>query len=231
MPKIVHPSCEPGCTHHLVLDRGGTIVQRPAAHDREYWEDRLAVLFDGQSVEYLGIGGPARHNENATPWQVHYWLVGARPRRPWTETDRTKGSVKEDKSVIYRPAVWTGSGEPLPPLDYSRPAPEVKTVKALPPPAVTSLDPLAETAPGPAVDLLMWALANRWEARVTHSIGHVPGQRSERAKVLWAVRCARGNRRAVAVRQDDAWQSLWVWSDEQFFTRVPGLAEFRKELV
>lgn len=229
MPKIVHPQCEPSCTHHLVLDRGGVIVQRRASLDRQECEDYLAVRFVGQPIEYLGIGGPGKHNESADPWLVHYWLVGARPRV--TRQTERKVVVTEDKSAIYRRDVWLGSGQPLPALDFSRKAPEGKTVKVLPAPVRASLDPLAESAPGPVVDLLMWALAKKWDARITHSIGHVPGQRSEDPKVLWAVRCVRGNRHAVAVRVDDAWKSLWVWSGEQFFTRLSGLGEFREALV
>lgn len=95
-------------------------------------------------------------------------------------------------------------------------------------------EPITTTPPGPVLDLALLADRHGWSTRITGSRGHVPhattGRPSAAPKEMWAVRCARGERRAVAVREDGAWHSLWVWSAHEFFQKLRLLEDFRAAL-
>lgn len=100
-----------------------------------------------------------------------------------------------------------------------------------PTPVHTSLMPAPQDIPDPVSDLAVWARCFSWSVLVTYSEGWVPGQKSEAPKKVWALRCSRGSRRAVAVREDGSWRSFWVWSDTQFFTRVSLLDQFKQAVA
>jgi hypothetical protein len=101
-------------------------------------------------------------------------------------------------------------------------------------PTVTSDDPVPEVMPGPVAGLLRLAESKGWTVLVTYSKGHEPhatyGTPSAKPKAKWALRMINGDRRAVAVRTDDAWSSFWDWAPDQFFQRAPSLAAFERVL-
>jgi len=85
--------------------------------------------------------------------------------------------------------------------------------------------------PRPVTDLEMYAMSHGWTTRLTMSEGWEPhaihGRPSASPKVKWAVRMQRGVERAVAVRTDGAWSSMWTWSTSQFFRRYGTLEAFK----
>lgn len=126
---------------------------------------------------------------------------------------------------------------PDPPLVCFPMRPDTKQEKlpeTFPAPSVTSADPVPDQMPGPVSALVRLAEAKGWKVLVTYSVGHEPhashGTPSAKPKVKWALRMAIGQRRAVAVRTDDAWTSLWDWSPEQNMQRSPTLAAFQRVL-
>jgi hypothetical protein len=114
---------------------------------------------------------------------------------------------------------------------------EMPAAQAMPYPAslLTSDDPYDGPTSRPAADLLKLALAHGWTGRITYAKGYLPhaayGTPSKVAKFSEALRLARGDRRAVAVRMDSSWESLWTWSATQFFIRYKLLDEFRAALA
>jgi hypothetical protein len=105
------------------------------------------------------------------------------------------------------------------------------TAPAWPSPVHTSLMPAPQDVPDPVSDLAVWARTFGWKTLVTYSEGWVPGQRSEKAKKIWAVRCSRGTRRAVAVREDGSWHSLWSFGQGLAFTKTVLLDQFKQDLA
>ena len=123
---------------------------------------------------------------------------------------------------------------PVDPKYYARKYPEPP--QPYPVPLVTSADPrpAGVTEPGPVLDLQMHAQMHGWMHRTTYSEGYLPhasyGTPGRTAKKIWAVRLERNGSRAVAVRHDDSWASLWVWSRKRGRERVAGLEVFKLEL-
>jgi len=114
-------------------------------------------------------------------------------------------------------------------------APVVEQRKPYPAPALTSAMPACDVVPGPVMLLKWHAECLGWIClSPRQSIGHVPhashGTPSEKAKTLWSLRMMRGDRRAVAVRTDGSWSSLWTWSTTEFFSRHATLEAFREGL-
>lgn len=222
MPKIIHPDCSPECTHDRVPDLGGVIITR--AGERAEGESRLREHFPGKRIDYLGT--TAEHT-------LHAWRVGGRQWKRLPSFDvAPEGKQTKATSIIYRPEVWTGTGQPLPPVPYGRtppPAPE-----PFPLPEHTSNQPHPQAIPQPVVSLNLLALMAGWGVLLTHSRGHVPhattGRPLRGAKELWALRMSRGDQRAVAVRQGDKWASLWTWSSTTFFQRYGTLEAFQGAL-
>jgi hypothetical protein len=245
-PADVHPYCTTECTHRDVPELGGFIVTRPMivggrAVDRMEAEHFLWDTFFGDTgnplhvdqslirrIDYLGALGPSDE-------RMHTWRVGGKKWRGVRgERDRTEGkTVKRELKYEHRPGVWTGSGLPVGPVDFSRPAPKV--IEAYPAPTLTSKDMPAEEASRPASDLLMLAHERGWIGEITQARGHVPhasyGTPGKAAKFSEAVRLRRGDCRAVAVRMDGSWASMWTWSPTQFFARHKLLDEFREALA
>lgn len=238
---MIH-QCTGDCQHLRVPDLGGFIVTRPMVVngedvDRIEAERRLWDTFFGDTgpvdqtlirrIDYLGALGPDGE-------RMHTWRVGGKKWRGVRgDTTRTEGkTVKRELKAEYRPEVWTDSGEPVGPVYFSRPADEVTA--AYPAPVLTSMD----TPPGPpsqpALDLLAYAHLLDWEGVITQAKGHVPhatyGTPGKAAKYSDAVRLRRGQQRAVAVRMDGDWASMWTWSPEQFFARRRLLEEFKEAL-
>lgn len=120
---------------------------------------------------------------------------------------------------------------PVPPIG---PAPVAQPVADFPAPLVTSHDPIPGKAPAVVSKLIRLAEARNWKVELTYSEGYEPhatyGTPSAKPKAKWALRMARGERRAVAVRTDSAWTSLWTWSPDQFFQPAQGLHEFERAI-
>ncbi len=107
--------------------------------------------------------------------------------------------------------------------------------KPYPASAHTSAMPPRDAVPGPVLLLKGYAERLGWVCLTPRqSIGHVPhatlGTPSAKAKTLWSLLMMRGDRRAVAVRTDGSWSSLWTWSTTEFFTRHATLEVFREGL-
>ena len=227
MIERIHPACEPGCTHQLVPDLGGVIVQRVASRDRAECEQQLREILSRKPqltarIDYLGIS--AEH-------EMHTWRVGGKAWKPRPVLDRTEGKqAKREVKFEHRPAVWTGTGH-VDPVDFSRPAePEPEPYPA---PALTSDMPSDQKPSAPAAALLSLAVAHGWTGTITHAHGNPPHATHGRplaAKASEAVRLGRGQQRAVAVRMGGSWTSLWTWSPSQFFTRHATLEAFKMAL-
>lgn len=114
------------------------------------------------------------------------------------------------------------------------PAPEPARAEPFPAPEVTSIDPIPEKVPAVVSALIRLAEQRGWSVQLTYSRGYEPhalyGTPSAKVKTKWALRMVRGEQRAVAVRTDSAWTSLWTWSSEHFFRESTGLREFEREL-
>lgn len=121
---------------------------------------------------------------------------------------------------------------PVPP--YPRGDVAVLERPVYPVPRHVSTDPLPATLPKPVTDLLAYAVRHGWVGVITHAEGNLPhattGRPSAAVKVSDAVRLARGKRRAVAVRMDGKWESLFTFSNTEFFTRHRLLDDFRAAL-
>lgn len=112
--------------------------------------------------------------------------------------------------------------------------PERAAKVSYPAPEVMSDDPFPKVKPGPVFGLETLAAAHGWTVRVTYARGNPPHPITGKPLAVrdsWAVRCARGRTRAVAVREADSWKSFWWWSDETFFQKLNLLAEFESILV
>lgn len=231
----IHPYCTPECTHREVPDLGGVIVQRPAIDERDEHEQQLWELFfeSGESapglirrIDYLGMLG-------SSDALMHTWRVGGKKWRGVKGGTRVEGkTVKREIKADYRPEVWTGSGQPVGPVDFSRPTePETGPYPA---PTLTSDMPLRQPPSRPARDLLTLAQTHGWNGRITQAEGHVPhaswGTPGKSPKFSEAVRLRRGDQCAVAVRVGGSWASLWTWAPTQFFTPHKTLAAFQEAL-
>lgn len=221
----VHPECEKTCTHHLVPDTGGRIVQRHV--DKGSREESEAILrrkFPDLPIVYLGIS--AEH-------PMHTWRLGGKAWKPAASANRTEGKqgVREIKAQ-YRQAVWPGTGQ-VGPVNFTRVPEEIE--QPFPAPSLISDAPTDATPSQPVAGLLAWAQAHGWDGVVTFARGHVPhathGRPSAQAKFSEAVRLHRGRERAVAVRMGGSWASLWTWSDRDFFTRHATLEAFKQAIA
>lgn len=234
--RDIHPHCEPSCTHQLVPDLGGVIVQLPVERDRTEAEEFLRETFLREPRDQgltdrldrlgmLGEGDGIRHT----------WRIGGKRWRSMSVvrdgSDGEKGTREIKRE--HRPAVWLGSGEPVGPVDFSRPEPE--EAKPFPAPSLTSTDDPVRSFSGPSSQLLAEAIRLGWQGTITQAEGHVPhathGRPGATAKFSEAVRLTRGSQRAVAVRMGGSWTSLWTWSPDQFFTRHKTLAAFQEALT
>jgi len=232
----IHPACTPECTHRQVPTLGGIIVQRPVDRDRMDYEADLIAWMWGNAhrrqdltdrVEYLGIQGEGDGVR-------HTWRLGAKAWRPIRSASRDEGkTVKREIKTEHRPAVWLGNGEPVGPVDFSRVPEEIKA--DYPAPSLTSDQPYDQPSSGPAAGLLKHAMTLGWDGVITYARGHVPhathGTPGKDAKFSEALRLQRGDQRAVAVRMDGSWTSLWTWSPSQFFTRHKTLEAFQGALT
>lgn len=102
-----------------------------------------------------------------------------------------------------------------------------------PAPALTSDMPTDRTPSQPVATLLRLASSHGWEGVITHATGHMPHATHgtpTAVKDSEAIRLARSAQRAVAVRRGGVWESLWTWSDQDFFTRHGTLAAFKAAL-
>jgi len=241
---MIH-QCTGDCQHLRVPDLGGFIVTKPMiidgqevdriAHEQNIWDyyfgdTGFATHIDQtliRRIDYLGALGPDGE-------RMHTWRVGGKKWRGVRgDSAQTEGkAVKRELKYEHRPEVWTGSGEPVGPVDFSRPASEV--VQAYPAPVLTSMDTPDAPPSKPARDLLALAQSLGWEGVITQAKGHVPhaahGTPGATAKPSDAVRLRRGQQRAVAVRMDGKWSSMWTWSPERFFARCRLLEEFQAAL-
>jgi len=221
MNTRIHSECTPECRHEQARPNG-FLVQRTGT--REQHEADIIAKAAGRRVAYLGALG-----EDYTPT----WRVGGRPWQPAPSRNRDEGKQgKREIKAEYRPAVWTGNGRPGP-VDFSRVAEEEAQV--YPAPVLTSQMEPIEHVPGPVMLLKGHAERLGWiSLRPRQSIGYVPhalhGTPGKNEKTLWCLKMLRGDRRAVAVRTDGSWSSLWTWSSEEFFARHATLEAFKEAL-
>lgn len=136
-------------------------------------------------------------------------------------------------NAIYRREVWTGSGQPLPPLSFARVDAEPEV--AFPAPEVTSADLQGSVkVPDPATQLAAYAASLGWEHMITYARGWVPHTRTGRplagVRETWAVRLRREHNRAVAVRMGGVWVSMWTWGADDRFTHHQGITAFREAI-
>ena len=222
----IHPECTRECTHQLVPDLGGRIVQRNISHDRAASEAILRTKYPGLRLDYLGTAP-------GEPEWKHTWRLGG---KPWRSLPSTAGIKVEGKKTVreikyeHRPDVWTGNGKPGP-VDFSRVADAVE--QAYPAPSLTSVMPYGKPASAPAASLYALALAHGWQGEITYARGcppHATHGRPTAERFSEAVRLHRGDQRAVAVRMGGSWASLWTWSASQFFTRHATLEVFKEAL-
>jgi hypothetical protein len=236
--RNVHPACDPACEHAPTGPDQPQIVQLNATQfTREDGEGMLAREHPGEPIFYLGVHGPTRGGDD--PWPVHAWQVGGEMPTgfpPRAVHGTTKPTNERKDTAIYRPEVWLGSGEPVPPLDMSRPAPEVEVAFPVPVVGATAEPEGSVVKPKPVVDLEKYAAAHGWDYMTTYACGWVPHAThgrptSEQPKESWGVRLRRGGQRAVAVRMGATWASMWTWSGTDRFTHHKTLSDFREALV
>jgi hypothetical protein len=104
-------------------------------------------------------------------------------------------------------------------------------LEKFPAPLVTSNDGQEDALvhPGPVDALAEFARTCGWETKITYAEGWVPHAKLGTPlgpKALWAVRMRRGTVRAVAVRTDGTWTSLWKMADTwQRFTTLGSFQE------
>ena len=102
--------------------------------------------------------------------------------------------------------------------------------ETFPAPLRTSREPLGSPVPGPVGKIASAAMSAGWDVLVTQAEGYWPhattGRPGVRPKVSWAVRLRRDDQRAVAVRVESSWMSLWYWTQVSPFQRAKTLAEF-----
>lgn len=114
-------------------------------------------------------------------------------------------------------------------------APVPAVAEPYPAPLLTSDMPTDRVASKPVADLLKLAQSHGWHGKITHAEGYVPhattGRPSAASKSSEAVRLARGDQRAVAVRMGGSWDSFWTWSSTQPHRRCKLLAEFKGVLA
>jgi hypothetical protein len=223
--RIVHPACEPSCSHATVGRTDPIVTIGIIQGSRADLEPGVIEAHPGQAITYLGIRGPDRGDDH---WAQHAWRIGG---KPWVSMPRVQvpKDPTPDGKAIYRREVWTGSGEPAGPVPYNRPAAPEK--EPFPVPLHTSDMSHTLRWPQPVTDIVHAAHVHGWENRITYAQGWVPhathGTPSARPKQLWAVRLRRGDQRAVAVRADDSWKSFWTWSPRRMMVRTSLLADFK----
>lgn len=190
-------------------------------------EPSVLALAAGEEVLYLGLRG-----ESST--LAHTWRIGAyvNPVNPAYVPEPVDKPVHSRKdTAIYKRELYTGSGRPVGPVDFSRPEPEPER-QAFPAPLVRATIEHEGMAvrPTPIAELDVLARAHGWETMITYAHGWVPhasyGTPSKEAKESWAVRLRRGAFRGAAVRMDNSWSSLWTWSDAERFTHHKALEDF-----
>lgn len=104
-----------------------------------------------------------------------------------------------------------------------------------PAPLVTSRDGQHDAIPhpDPVDDLASFARGHKWATQIAYSEGWVPHATTGKPlgpKVMWSVRMVRsGGLRAVAVRTDDKWTSLWITGET--WQRFATLAAFKERLA
>lgn len=121
---------------------------------------------------------------------------------------------------------------PFPPAHQDVIAPGER--EAYPAPKLRSDTPVVITPSAPAASLLSLAGDNGWDGVITHAEGNLPHASygtPGAVKKSEAVRLARGDQRAVAVRMGGEWKSMWTWSSTQFFRRSSTLAQFKAALT
>lgn len=182
---------------------------------------------------YLGVQGPWSGDDQ---WPVHVYAKDYRWRpAPMPVDERVQDPLDFNVSMPVIQRVHCGPSGPFPlnPAHHERPALEERG--PFPAPALTSTDPLPEITPGPVLGLVMTAEGFGWECVTTAAVGHVPhatrGTPSAQPKSSWAARMQRGEQRAVAVRMDGNWTSLWTWSSTTAFKRHATLEAFKGALI
>lgn len=228
--RTIHPVCTPECEHAPTGPDETRLVQLNATtFTREDAEGWIVDEAKGQPVHYLGVYGLTRGGDD--PWPVHSWQVGGEAPTGIPPQGTAKPPTERKDTAIYRPEVWMGSGEPVGPLDMSRPMPAIEVEFPTPVVGATTTPEGSVVKPKPVADLERVVALYGWEYMTTYASGWVPHATHGRAtsedpKPSWAVRMRRGTQRAVAVRMGNAWASIWTWSGTQFFQRFSGTGEF-----
>jgi hypothetical protein len=207
---------------------------------REELEPAVLALAADEPVFYLGIQGPTKAGTSGDdPWPVHTWRIGeaeSAVNPAYVPEMRAQAKHRQD-TAIYRQEVWPGSGEPV--GEVTMPPREAEPVVVeFPAPLITSDMPWEGVAspPGPVTDLAAYAASCGWDVMITYAEGWVPHAswgtpNKGGARQSWGVRLRRGAFRAVAVRMNGSWASMWTWSDTDRFTHHQSLTAFREAIA
>lgn len=108
-----------------------------------------------------------------------------------------------------------------------------KVAKPYPGPRFTTMDGHAEPEPpGPVSELDRMAQDLGWRTLVKHSAGQPPHSTTGQPlayREVWSVRMARLGNYAVAVREGDKWQTMWVVVDNKT-TKYTTLGAFQEAI-
>jgi hypothetical protein len=114
-------------------------------------------------------------------------------------------------------------------VDWERATGYVASVEPYPVPAAAGHLVGIEDWPPVMASLFGTACAFGWSANVTRAVGTMPHATHgtpTTEKESFAIRFARGSAHAVAVYRGGAWESMWTWSSDEFFTRRETLEAF-----
>lgn len=219
----------------LEEERDGVMVEkghllrvdgRCVHHTPELWDAAVLSIPPGRYLGLLGGEG----------WYVHTWApLGyesevARQRRRQVDGSGKfypviQKETKADKSRIYSPEVWTGSGEPVGPVLYERVVDEGR--KPHPAPLSVSHSPCrpeCRVTPTPVLTMAQRANERGWRTLTQHAVGN--GMHGGHGGVLavrdsWAVRMHHDGQQVSAVAvYVKGWGSMWVWGEGINHTKV-----------
>lgn len=207
---------------------------------REELEPAVLALAGDEPVAYLGVQGPTRGGTSGDdPWPVHVWQVGlpeSRVNPAYTPSAPDAGPKHRKDTAVYDRTAGLSPRGHVGPVDFSRPELEPVAVEFPAPVVGATSDPeVIVRAPNPVTELEAYAASLGWDTMITYAKGWVPHAswgtpNKGGARESWGVRLRRGPFRAVAVRMNGSWASMWTWSDKDRFTHHKTLGAFQEAI-